>query len=88
MNPNRQGKSFHGRTRVYRGRKPTATGVVGVTFVRTHTMVGHVHRYFFVTPHQRRFNIDSLGWTEAFRRAVELRAEHEQLAATAQKGAA
>lgn len=54
------------------------TGVAGITEQVIAKPEGRMHRYFIVTPHGRRFNIDTLGRPEAFRRALALRAQHEQ----------
>lgn len=55
------------------------TGICGITeTVYRDARWDITHRYFVVTPKRRRFNIDTLGRPEAFRRALRLRAEHEQ----------
>ena len=54
------------------------TGVCGITEQVLAKTGRRQYRYYIVTPHRRRFNIDTLGRDEAFRRALRLRAEHEQ----------
>jgi hypothetical protein len=53
------------------------TGVCGITEQVLAKTGRRTHRYFIVTPQRRRFNIDTLGRPEAFRRALQLRAGHE-----------
>jgi hypothetical protein len=63
----------------------STTGVVGIsiqtTFARRNRT--RAHRFFVVRwchdrkPGCKRFNIDTLGKSEAWRRALRLRAEHE-----------
>ena len=60
--------------KAYRG---STTGIAGVTEQVLAKTGRPQHRYYIVTPHRRRFNIDTLGRPEAFRRALRLRAEHE-----------
>lgn len=58
------------------------TGVTGIHYVRAaRAKRAPVHRYFVVTREKtrgsRRFNIDTLGKEEAWRRALRCRAEFE-----------
>lgn len=62
----------------YRGNN---TGVSGITEQVLAKTGRKVHRYYIVTPMRRRFNIDTLGRSEAFRRALRLRASHEEAVA-------
>lgn len=57
--------------------RPNTTGVGGITEQVLAKTGRPMHRYYIVTPMRRRFNIDTLGRPEAFRRALRLRAEHE-----------
>jgi hypothetical protein len=58
------------------------TGCVGISIVRTRiTSSGRLCRFFAVhlgVRGNRKFNIDTLGRNEAWRRALQLRAEHEK----------
>ena len=74
--PRLRGRAAH-RKLAYVKRQANNTGVTGITEqVYCHNQ-GRPHRFFIVTPHGKRFNIDSLGRPEAWRRALRLRAEHE-----------
>jgi hypothetical protein len=56
------------------------TGCVGISIVRTHIPSGRVCRFFAVhlgIAGNRKFNIDTLGRNEAWRRALKLRAGYE-----------
>ena len=83
-----QGRSAHGATVRINASHKSNTGVAGITeqVYSDRRWRGAWHRYFVVTPHRSRFNIDTLGRDEAWRRALKLRAGHE--AAVLAKGGA
>lgn len=55
------------------------TGQTGITEqIYQDPRGGRAFRVFIVTPHGARFNIDTLGRPEAWRRALSLRADHER----------
>lgn len=85
MNAQLQGRAAHGKTSIRSLQSRNNTGIAGVT--ETHKRNGNVLVHcFVVSPHRLRFNIKTLGRTEALHRAVALRAEHEALCLA--KGAA
>lgn len=81
MNATIQGRSALGLTAPRKKSIRNRTGVIGVTLqIQADSrakMPKHI-RYYVVSPMMRRFNIETLGREEAFRRAVALRAEHER----------
>lgn len=71
-----QGRAAIGKTKVRPAYANNKTGICGISEV----FIKHGPRFrpfFVVSPHRRRFGIDTLGREEAFRRAVKCRAEHE-----------
>jgi hypothetical protein len=65
-------------TKVCADRRPSITGVVGISYqISRDARRNTVRRVLVVSPHRRKFNIDTLGRAEAWRRALALRAEHE-----------